>query len=364
MKRLINIVVVLGMLFSMPAASALAESSKVPIIYNGDTDKTIARRVQWIEKAKDEKEIMWWTSVKTDQLTEIAAEFKKLYPFIELKYWKSGAKEREMRIESEHSIGRLSADLCDAGGMENYPRWRKVGLVEKFVQIVPGLDNINPRRYSKHMDWIQPGHNAIVPMYNTNLVSPDEAPKSWQDLLDPRWKGHIGITSDPKVWYTLAFAEGGWGIEKTENYLKKLRKQNLIWAKSHGSGLVLLIAGEFKIFAENYPRNLFFRKELKNAPAGWVKVNPVVVTGGTFFLTKKAPHPNSARLFLEWIFSPPGAVVFERVTGYGSIDAGSGTLMGKAFDGLEFAFRDENVLMKVTETGFIKRIHNLLGVSE
>ena len=62
---------------------------------------------------------------------------------------------------------------------------------------------------SKYGDWAISGENAVTPQYNTKLVSAAEAPKSWGDLLDPKWKGKIGITTDMKVWTTLALEEGG-----------------------------------------------------------------------------------------------------------------------------------------------------------
>ena len=89
----------------------------------------------------------------------------------------------------------------------------------------------------------------MAPMYNTNLVSPAEAPQSWEDLLDPKREENIGMTTDPKAWAALAVADEGWGIEKTEAFLRELKKQNIIWTSGHCSGFTLLIAGEFKIHA-------------------------------------------------------------------------------------------------------------------
>ena len=154
----------------LPVAWTFAQAPKVPITYDGDTDQTIARRAKWIEGAKKEKQFMWWTSIRPNQLYEIATEFNKVYPFIKVRYWRGQDSERTMKIEAEHTINRVTADICDAGGMEQYPRLRKIGLTEKFVHFVPGVDKVNPRSYSKHGDWMQPGNNAIAPMYNTNLV--------------------------------------------------------------------------------------------------------------------------------------------------------------------------------------------------
>ena len=90
-----------------------------------------------------------------------------------------------------------------------------MGIVEKFTDIIPGIKTMDKGMYGRYGDYAIPGNNAITPQYNTKLVSASEAPKAWEDLLDPKWKGQIGLSSDIKVWYVLALAEGGWGMNKT-----------------------------------------------------------------------------------------------------------------------------------------------------
>src|SRR3989304_5640720 len=88
-----------------PGASALP---KVPITYPGDTEKTIARRAQWIEGARKEGAVVWWGSDRPDEIRKIADEFNKVYPFIKLSYWRGQDKERETKVEAEHALGRLT----------------------------------------------------------------------------------------------------------------------------------------------------------------------------------------------------------------------------------------------------------------
>ena len=71
------------------------------------------------------------------------------------------------------------------------------------------------------------GNNAITPQYNSRLVSAAEAPRNWEDLLNPKWKGSIGLAPNMRPWFTLALGEGGWGVEKTEDFLRKLRQQQI-----------------------------------------------------------------------------------------------------------------------------------------
>ena len=174
-------------------------------------------------------------------------------------------------------------------------------------------------------------------MFNTKLVSAAEVPKRWEDLLDPKWKGQqIGMTTDMKVWCTLALA-GGWGVEKTEQFLVRLKEQKPLWVKGHSEGHALLIAGEFKVMASDYLYHVFSSKK-KGAPVEWVRVSPVPVIGGSTLLVKNAPHPNAAWLFMEWHTSAPGLKTFTAVTGgRGPIFPGFDNPSAKALQGLELA---------------------------
>jgi iron(III) transport system substrate-binding protein len=365
MKKLAHfLVVALIVTVILPINSIFAQKSlpQVPITYPGDTDKTIARRAQWIEGAKKEGTVVWWGSIPPAQLTRLASEFNKIYPFIIINFWRGQDKERQTRIEAEHSISRVTADFCDSGGDENYPRWRKIGLVDTYTDIIPGIEKRDKRSYSKYGDWAQLGNNAAPPLYNTKLVSAAEAPKSWEDLLNPKWKGHIGLTTDVRAWYTLAVGEGGWGVGKTEDFLKKIKLQEPIWTQGHSAGNSLMVAGEFKIMGENNLRYAFEAQE-KGAPVDWVRVRPVPITGGSFFMVKKAPHPNAVRLFVEWLFSPQGMAVYEKITGYGPAFSGSGSRLSKALEGLSLVYKTEEVMLKAIDLSLIDRFANILGVT-
>ncbi len=370
MKRWMSLrVMVFVVTIFLPIGLAYAQSPKkaplpqVPITYGGDTDKTIIRRAQWIEGAKKEGTVSWWGSLKPNDAQELITAFNTIYPFIKVNYWRGGDKERNTRIETEHSIGRLSVDVSEpADFTTSYPRWRANGLVEEYTDFIPGLSSMDKRLYSKHGDWAQIGNNVLVPMYNTNLVSSAEAPKSWEDFLHPKWKGKIGLTTDIKAWYTLALDEKGWGLEKTENFLKKLKQQGPIWAAGHSAGYSLLMAGEYSLMGENYLRYLFDSKK-KAVPVNWVRAQPLVVTGGTFLLTKKGPHPNAARLFIEWLFSPNAAPLYEKVTGYGAAFPGSGTMTSKALEGLSLVYRSEEVVAKASEMKLVEKYAGILGVT-
>ena len=339
-----------------------AHQAQVPITYPGDTNETVARRAQWIEGAKKEGTLVWWGTLTPKEGARIVAEFNKIYPFIKVTYWRGKGEEIAAKLEVEFAAGRGTVDIALGGEPYNYPRWRKIGMLDKFTDIMPGIKKMDKRMYSKNGDWAISGNNAITPQYNTKQVSADEAPKSWDDLLNPKWKGQIAMTTDMKVWTTLALEEGGWGIEKTEDFLKKMKQQQPIWAAGHTAGHNLLIAGEFKILVEDYWYHVMQSKE-KGAPVEWARVKPVPITGSSFSFQKNAPHPNAAKLFLEWQFSPQGLVTFEAMIGKGAAFPGSGTRVAKALEGLPLVIRTEEGEKKAIEMGWDKKFSNILGVT-
>jgi len=363
MKRFLCVLIVASLItIVLPIGLVFAQKSlpQVPITYAGDTDKTIIRRAQWIENARREGNLVRWGSDEPAAMKQIAAEFNKIYPFIKVDYWRGQGTEITARLETEHAVNRVSVDICDAEDIHSYPRWRKIGLVDKLIDFMPGIEKKDKRTYSKDGDWAVLGDNPFAPSYNIKLVSAAEAPKHWEDLLHPRFKGKIGMSADTKPWYTLALAEGGWGIEKTEDFLRKLKQQEPIWARGYGAARTLMIAEEFKIMAADNLKNIILGQ--KKSPLEWCRLSPIPIDGKAIFLAKKAPHPNAARLFIEWVFSPQGLATLERVAGRSSASPGSGTRLSKALEGLPLVYRTEEVVMKVAELGLVDRFSKILGI--
>ena len=365
MKRLIYLcVAVLAVLALLPLRPVFAQKSlpQVPITYQGDTDDMIVRRAKWVEGAKKEGTVVWWGDLRPEEARKIIAEFTKIYPFLKVDYARQSSAEKATKLEAEHAIGRVTFDVMQGGEPIYYPRWRGMGVLEKFTDFVPGIGRIPKTMYSRHGDWMQAGNNAIVPMFNTKQVSPAEAPKKWEDMLDPKWKGKMAMTADMKGWSVLALTDNGWGIEKTEDFLKKLKQQQLIWASGHTAGHNLLIAGEFKVMVEGYLYHCL-QSQKKGAPVEWVRTSPVPITGQAFTLMKKAPHPNAARLFIEWQFSSQGLKVYEATTQQGAIFPGAGTRQAQLVEGLVLAPRTEEILQKSIELRLEERFGNILGVT-
>jgi iron(III) transport system substrate-binding protein len=285
----------------------------------------------------------------------------KIYPFIPVSSSREASEEKAAKLEAEFTAGKLSVDVVEGGGRANCPRWRKMGIMEKFTDIIPGIGKIPKDLYSQYGDWAMAGNNVPLPMYNTNLVSAAEAPKSWEDLLNPKWKGKLAMTTDMKVWAVLALSDKGWGMQKTEAFLKKLKEQNPIWAQGHTQSHSLMIAGEYQVVVEDYLYHCL-RSQDDGAPTEWVRVSPVPLTGQAFILVKNAAHPNAARLFLEWQLSPVGLKAYDGVTHRGAVYPGSGTRQAKLLEKAVLMPRTEEIELKSLQMGLDDRFAKIFGI--
>jgi len=124
-----------------------------------------------------------------------------------------------------------------------------------------------------------------------------------------------------------------------------------------------MIAGEFKINAENNIRYILQSPPEKRALADWMRADPIEATGGFNLLPAKAPHPNAARLWVEWLYSPQGLKAVEAITGKGLVFPGSESQQAKAVAGLNIIYKTEDVVLRAGELGLTERFANILGVT-
>lgn len=165
--------------------------------------------------------------------------------------------------------------------------------------------------------WTAVYTNYFVIGYNTQMVPANEAPKSWEDLLDPKWKGKISIDQEEYPWYSTLMK--AWGKERTQKYMQALAKQNIQWRKGHTLIAQLMSAGEFPV-AIVYAHRAEDMKR-KGAPLEWVDtVDPIVVSMNSAALSAKPRHPNAAKLFIDYLLLKPAQ---EKIRSFNRIPARS-----------------------------------------
>ena len=253
-----------------------------------------------LDEAKKEKEVSIYTTASTNVVNALINSFKEKYPFLKVGLYRAGTQKLITRIMAETSAGKFFADVYYCKGTE-LNILREKNLLMKYES--PESKNYRKDFKDSQGYWTYNYvlYRAIA--YNTKLVSPQEAPKSYEDLLDPKWKGKIALPMQRYEWFaTMCKA---WGEEKAVSYFKKLVAQDLQYHNGLTLNANLLAAGEFSILAMNGSHTIEILKD-KGAPVEWFYAKPVAVDTTGPAISAKAPHPNAAKLWVDYLLSKEG----------------------------------------------------------
>jgi iron(III) transport system substrate-binding protein len=245
-------------------------------------------------------------------------------------------------ITKRRNIGRSGANLADV--LMTDVSFGSLFIKEGILILIRRRTlNAMCGSYDENGQWYTMYMLTMALMYNRNMVKPADVPRSYQDLLDPKWKGKMLF--DPEAAYIMAAMEHAWGKEKARDYIARLRKQDLILMRGSAIATQLVAAGEQPIaLAVNGETSAEIRG--KGGPLGFSLLAPKIIKPNGFFVAKKAPHPHAALLFTDWTLSEEGQKVL-------ALELGKGVAM----TGLPVKYKEFQV-----EPDYVVAIHD--GVSE
>lgn len=169
--------------------------------------------------------------------------------------------------------------------------------------------------YDAGGNWHSMYHLTTSLIYNTQQLKADQAPKSYDELLQPGWKGKMLF--DPEAGYILAALEDAWGRDKAVNYLSRLAKQDISYRRGGTLTTQVVSSGEYPVgIAINGETSAAIRE--KGGPLGFKVLSPVIVKPEGLFVAKNAPHPHAALLFVEWVTSEESQAFLAGTLGKGS----------------------------------------------
>ena len=267
-----------------------------------------------IEAAKKEGTVVAYTAVDLKVAEKLAEAFKKKFPGIEVQVERSGSERIFQRIGQETESGIFNADEINTSDASHALFWKKKGW------LAPVLPDDVAKHFDKSNYDAEDGMFAVFratlsPIgYNTTLVKPEDAPKSFADLLDPKWKGKI-VKAHPSysgVVLTATFETArdiGW------DYFEKLAKQNIMQVQSATDPSKKLVAGERAVSADGNEYNLILAQRA-GGPIGisYPSEGTPYIPGPSAVLAK-APHPNAARLYHIWTLSLEGQQIMHDISG-------------------------------------------------
>jgi iron(III) transport system substrate-binding protein len=258
------------------------------------------RMQRLIDGAKKEGKLNLYTSAPTDDMALLVAGFEKKYG-IKVNIWRASADKVLQRSITEAQAKRFTVDVMETNGPELEAMHR-----EKILQQIksPVLKDVMPEAIRPHGEWIGTRLNVFVQGYNTNLVKKEDLPKTWEDLTNPRWKGHLGIEAGDFDW--LAGMAGMMGEARVVKLFKDIVAANGISVRSGHTLLTQLVAsGEVPLALTIYN---YKAEQLghKGAPLKWFSIGTAIARPNGIGVARAAPNPNAAILFFEYELSEEG----------------------------------------------------------
>lgn len=262
-----------------------------------------------VAAAMKEGQVAWYSTLIVNQIVRPMTEaFEKKYPGIKVAYSRASSSDVALKIRNEARAHRVAADLFD--GSNTVFMLQDAGLVASYhpraVEAWPA--NLrDPQGY-----WTALNLFYWTAAVNTDMVKPQDRPKTYDDLLDPKWKGRIAWTYDltpggpPGFIYNILTTKGQ---DAGMAYLRKFAEQQPVTIPA-AQRVVLdkVISGEFPlcVMILNYHVTI---SQAKGAPVEWLRMEPLLQTMSLVSVVKDAPHPNAARLLVEFMLSDQGQKV-------------------------------------------------------
>jgi len=258
------------------------------------------RTARLVAGAKKEGTLTLYSSAQVEVMTAVGNAFEKKYG-VKVSLWRGASEQIFQRVQTEARAGRTFADVMETAG-PNIEAANREKLLQDIV--TPAAAELMPQAVSPQRPWIVSRLTVFVIAYNTNLIKRADAPKRYEDLLDAKWKGRLGIESDDNNW--LMTATGTLGEERSIKLMRDIVAKNGISVrKGHALLANLVASGEVPVAITAYLDEIDALKKA-GAPVDYVFAPPTVVMPTAVAAFKRAPHPYAAILFVDFLLSEEG----------------------------------------------------------
>ena len=282
--------------------AALAQSTNQSILTYRGAD----RSEKLIEGAKKEGELAYYSALIVNQaLRPLTAAFSAKYPFVKMTYWRADSEAIETKLTAEMRADNLIGDVVEGTGVGDMAV--RAGLAQPIWS--PQLAGIPDPLHDADGLWVPTRMSYFGIAYNTKLVAPGTQPKSYEDLLDEKWKGKMAwpLLSEIGAALFVTNLRVAWGEDKAMDYLRRLSGQKII---NFGAGnprtlVDRVVAGEYPIALQIFAHHPLI-SAAKGAPVNSQLLPPVASSAGTLVVPKGSQHPYAAGLLMDFLLSKEG----------------------------------------------------------
>ena len=258
------------------------------------------RRQRLYEGAKSEGEAVFYANMDVSAMKPLTDGFMNRYPGTKAASVHFSGAAIITRLDSEARAGKPLSDVVLSGQLG------VLGLIEKKIAAryrSPEREFFRDGFKDKDGLWTAYMTNVMVSAYNTRQVSKDEAPRTVEDLLKPRWKGKLTMDSQSYVWYGTMMQY--LGEESGLRFMKRLNEQNISHQRGRRLMTQLVAAGEFDMAVETNLNSVLTLSK-QGAPLSFAPMQPYFLSPSLVFMSANAPHPYTAALFIDYLLSEEG----------------------------------------------------------
>jgi iron(III) transport system substrate-binding protein len=278
-------------------AALVALSSGLVVAARAE-DPGADRQAKLLKAAKEEGEVsLYYIFPNLDVVT---TAFTNKYD-IKVKAWRSSSEGVLQRVSAESRARRFDVDVIQNSAQENEALHR-----EHVLEAVesPYLANVMPEAVQAHREWVGTKVNVFIMAHNTRMIKTEDLPKTYADLADPKWKGRLGIEANNHHWFATLSQHMGEAAAR-ELFTKIVETNGISVRRGHSLLSNLVGSGEVPLSLTVYDWNIGPLKK-KGAPIDGFAMPPTVAQFDTMAIHKRAPHPNAARLFYDFVLSDEG----------------------------------------------------------
>jgi len=293
---------VLAALLLLPSLPAFAQTRAAEIAaYDGpDREKRL------IEGAKKEGELLFYASIPVADIAVLSEAFTKKYG-IKVKAWRADSEALLQRILNEAKARRNEVGVMVASSSALEPLSREKLLTEVKS---PLLADLIPQSIAPNREWASVYLNTFVQAYNTDLVRKDELPKTYRDLLQPRWKGKLAVEAEDFDWFAQVVLDLG-EAQGLKLFREIVATNGISVRRGHSVLNNLIAAGEVPLGLSAYGF-LAEQSKVKGAPLDWFVIPPLMARPTAAGVARHAPQPHAAVLFYDFLIGDAQPILASR----------------------------------------------------
>lgn len=251
-----------------------------------------------VAAAKKEGSLTLYTTIAEKDLPTVVKPFEARYG-VKVNVWRAGTDKVLQRTLAEAAAKRYDVDAVHMGSPEMEALAR-----EKVLQTVrsPSYRHLQPGSVPAHGQWAATLLSVWVQAYNTNVIRKEDLPRSYQDLLDPKWKGKLGIEAKNQDWFASVVDIMGGGEKGLAFFRELVARNGISPRKGHTLLTNMVVSGEVPLALTVY-NYMPEQAKKKGAPIDWFALEPAVARSNAIGVARHAPHPAAALLFHEYMLT-------------------------------------------------------------